>query len=224
MRFIGRPCLAACSLLAAVTLSGCSDALTVHPVALATDPVPDVPAIVGTWHYADPDGSIDRTRIVIAGEEQVGARCRQLDVTFRDGDGQNKLGDEICFVEFNGHLVAELRSPESSELYRQYLVRSGEDSFEICAGAPVWLAFEELAKDYPVGYSLDSLQYTVRERGETKLMVLISKSKDLRDFLTVALPELAAFCDTAKTDEMRWVKFVRAEEPDDEGDEGQPSE
>jgi hypothetical protein len=221
MTFVGRPYPAVCALLgAAALLAGCSDALTVHPVASATDPTPDVPAIAGTWRYADPDGSVDRTRIVITGEDQAGARCRQLEVTFHDGDAHNTLGDQICFVDFNGHLVAELRSPESSQFYRQYLVRSSEDSFELCAPVPVWLAFEQLAKDYPVGYSLDSLQHTVRKQGDSELMVLISSSKELRDFLTVALPELAAFCDTEKTGEMRWLRFVRSEDEGADGEDG----
>jgi hypothetical protein len=213
MTFVGRPFPEACALVvAAALLTGCSDALTVHPVALATDPAPDVPAIAGTWLYADPDGTSSRDRIVIAGADQAGARCRQLDVTFHEGDGSNPLGNQICFVEFNGHLIAELRGAEPPELYRQFLVRGDADEFEVCAMAPVWLAFEQLAKDYPVGYSLSNLQYTTREQGDSRLMVLISSSRELRDFLTVALPELASFCDTAKADETRWYRFVRSDE------------
>lgn len=225
MTFVGRPLLALCAWAAvALMTTGCSDALTVHPVALPTDPAPDVPSIAGTWLYAEPDGSGSSTRIVIDGEDAAGERCRDLEVTFHDGSTEIKVADEVCLVEFNGHLVAELRDPGTSQFYRQYLVRGGDERFEVCAMAPVWLAFEQLAKDSPVGYSLESLQYTVRERGDSRLMMLISKSPELRDFLTSALPELAAFCDTAKTDEMRWYAYVRSEEQEDEGEGDAPGE
>jgi hypothetical protein len=213
MSSTGRPVPASLGLLAvAIALAGCSEALTVHPVALPVDPAPDVPALAGTWIWGGSDGASDGTRVEIVGSDQPGQRCRRLTVTFLEGDTRHELGDELCLVEFNGHLVAELRDDEWPSLYRQYLVRSHDDRFELCGAGTVWLALAELPKEYPVGYSLESLQYTVRQQGDSQLMMLVSDSKSLREFLTLALPELAAFCDTAKTDELRWVGFVRAEE------------
>jgi hypothetical protein len=210
------------TLAAALALAGCSEALTVHPVALPTDPVPDVPAVAGTWLLSDLDGTSDRTRIEIAGIDQPGQRCRMVKVTFHEGGTRHELGDEICFVEFNGHLIAELHDDDWPSLYRQFLVRSHDDRFEVCSMGTVWLALAALPDEYPVGYSLDTLQYTVRQQGESNLMMLVSDSKALREFLTLALPELAAFCDTAKTDELRWIEFVHSEVTDEGGD-GEPS-
>lgn len=219
----GRPVAAVPGILAAVfALAGCSEALTVHPVALPADPAPDVPAVAGTWRLGDADGTSDRTRVEIVGTDQPGQRCRQVEVTFREGETSHALGDEVCFVEFNGHLIAELHDEEWPSLYRQYLVRSHDDRFEVCSVGTVWLALAALPEEYPVGYSLETLQYTIRQQGESSLMMLISDSKALREFLTLALPELAAFCDTAKTDELRWLEFVRSEEPES-GAEDDPS-
>jgi hypothetical protein len=94
-------------------------------------------------------------------------------------------------------------------LHRQYLVRIGDDRIETCSLWPVWVLLDELSKDGPTGYALDTLQYTVREKGESGLMVFISKPEEMRDFLEVALPELASACDQGDGG-FEWIEFERA--------------
>jgi hypothetical protein len=92
-------------------------------------------------------------------------------------------------------------------------VRIDADRIEICTGLPVWVVLAELQKRGPVGFSLDTLQYTVRDQQSGDLMVFISRPEPLREFLEIALPEAAALCDLGE-DDMTWVAFERYE-PDE---------
>jgi hypothetical protein len=110
--------------------------------------------------------------------------------------------------------VAELRTvAPTAGFYRQYLVRIDADRIEICTGLPVWVVFAELQKQGPVGFSLDTLQYTVRDQQSGDLMVFISRPEPLREFLEIALPEVVALCDLGE-DDMEWIAFERYE-PDE---------
>jgi len=127
-----------------------------------------------------------------------------------------EAGDEVCFVELNGQLVAEFRTTAPlAGFYRQYLVRIASDRIELCGGLPIWVMLAELKQDRPTGYSFDSLQHTVREQESGDLMVVISKPAEMREFLETALPELGAACDLGG-ENFKWGAFDRA--PQEEAD------
>ena len=60
---------------------------------------------------------------------------------------------------------------------------------------------------------------TYRPMGESGLMVFISKPKEMRDFLEVALPELASACDQGDGG-FEWIEFERAP-PEPEAEEAE---
>lgn len=195
-------------LSAASALGGCGDALTVHRVASALDAAPDVPSIAGHWIVRNDDG--EPTVLQIDGADVRGARCREARVTYLEDGDTMELGDEVCFVEFNGHLVAELRSASDPKFFRQYLVRITDEKIEVCGAHPIWLMLKALTEDRPTGYSLDSLAFTSRDEGdESELLVLVSDRREMREFLELALPELAAACDSGGEDLFKWFAFEK---------------
>jgi hypothetical protein len=196
-------------LSAASALGGCGDALTVHRVASALDPAPDVPSIAGHWLMRS-DGGDPVGVLQIEGADVRGARCRDVQVTYLEDDDTMELGDQVCFVEFNGHLVAELRSTSDPKFFRQYLVRITDEKIEVCGAHPIWLMLKALTEDRPTGYSLDSLAFTSRDEGdESELLVLVSDRREMREFLELALPELAAACDSGGEDLFKWFAFEK---------------
>jgi hypothetical protein len=126
-------------------------------------------------------------------------------------------------ANMNGQLLAEFHTTKPADFYRQYLVRIQSDQIEVCGGLPVWILLKELKDDRPVGYSLDSLQYTVREQEKGDLMVIISPPDEMRSFLAIALPELGSACDLAGHD-FKWAPFERLADEDDPAAEGAASE
>lgn len=204
----------AMALLTVASLAGCTDAITIHPIASYRDPDPHVPPVVGRW-VADVDGS--KATLQVEGNPEDRGRCRELSVHYQEGrDDVTLVGNEVCFVEIDGNVVAEVRVGEPYEVYRQYLVRVSEDRIQTCSLWPVWVLLDELSSSGPTGYALDTLQYTVRERGDNELMVFISKPKELREFLEVALPELVSACDNSDGG-VAWISFERAP-PDEESE------
>jgi len=196
-------------LLAASALSGCGDALTVHRVASALDAAPDVPSIAGHWLMRGDEGESVAV-LQVEGVDARGARCREARVTYLEDADTIELGDEVCFVEFNGHLVAELRSASDPKFFRQYLVRITDEKIEVCGAHPIWLMLEWLTEDRPTGYSLDSLAFTSRDEGdESDLLVFVSDRQEMREFLELALPELAAACDAGDEDFFKWFAFEK---------------
>lgn len=202
-------------------LAGCTDALTVWPVAAGVqgDAPVDVPAVAGTWRMADegPEGptlDIDQ----VPGEHGT---CRGGLITYTESGNARQIGDQTCLINIGGNLIAEVRSVEPIKgFFRQYLVRVTEDRIEVCTGLPVWVGLQVLQKERPVGYALESLDYTLRERGEEgDLMIFISQPARLREFLALSLPELVAACDT-HDDNFSWVAFERAE-PESPADKAQ---
>lgn len=200
------------------SLSGCGDAITVHPLARYLDVDPDVPPVAGSWIARNDDGDV--AVLDVEGGATDRQRCREATIHYKEGADDTVVGDQVCFLELNGHLIAELRIGEPYEVYRQYLVRVSEERIETCGLWPVWVMLQELARDRPVGYSLDSLQYTEREQGESKLLVFISQPRAMRDFLELALPELAFACDSGG-EEFNWMRFERMS-PDETPAEEQP--
>jgi hypothetical protein len=195
-------------LSAASALSGCGDALTVHRVASALDAAPDVPSIAGRWLMRSDDG--EPAVLQIEGADVRGARCREAQVTYLEDGDTIELGDEVCFVEFNGYLVAELRSASDPQFFRQYLVRITDEKIEVCGAHPIWLMLEWLTEDRPTGYSLDSLAFTSRDEGdESDLLVFVSDRQEMREFLELALPELSAACDAGGEDFFKWFAFEK---------------
>jgi hypothetical protein len=193
-------------------LAGCTDAITVWPVAkgVSGDGV-DVPPLAGHWRIAGKGEGAPTLEVGhVPGEH---GQCRGGKVIYTEDGEATDLGDETCFVNLAGNLVAELRSVAPlAGFYRQYLVRLDADRIEVCTGLPVWVIFAELQKG-PVGFSLDTLQYTVRDQETGDLMVFISRPEPLREFLEIALPEAAARCDRAD-DDLKWIAFERYE-PDE---------
>jgi hypothetical protein len=204
-------------LAAATLLTGCADALTVHSVVLPDDPAPDVPSLVGRWQNTQSGiGGV----LTVEGDPEARGQCREGSGHFRSG-ADDARATRVCFVELDGYLIAEVESaPPIEGFYRQYLVRIEEDRLEVCGAMPVWMMLAGLAKEHPVGYSLDTLQYTTREEAYYLLMVLISKSEELREFLKTALPELSMACDTHTSSEIDWNTFERVpdEEPTEDGE------
>ncbi|HET7204811.1 MAG TPA: hypothetical protein VFI92_15735 [Steroidobacteraceae bacterium] len=193
-------------LLAAGSLAGCSDAITVHPMARYLDASPEVPPLAGKWIVRNGDG--DAALLEVDGRETDQGRCRVATIHYREGDEDTVLGNAVCFFELNGHLLAELTIGEPYEVYRQYLVKVSTERIEACGMSPVWVMLLALAEDRPVGYSLEALQYTERGQNEGKLLVFISQPKEMRQFLELALPELASACDSGG-EEFDWFAFER---------------
>jgi hypothetical protein len=102
-------------------------------------------------------------------------------------------------------------------------VRIQSDRIEVCGGLPVWVLLKELKDDGPVGYSFDSLQYTVREQEKGDLMVIISPPDAMRDFLEIALPELGSACDLGDR-KFTWAPFERMPDEEKPAAEGTASE
>jgi hypothetical protein len=144
----------------------------------------------------------------VEGAESDQGRCRQATVHYKEGADDTVVGNEVCFFELNGHLIAELTIGEPYEVYRQFLVKASDERIETCGFWPVWVMLAELADDRPVGYSLDALQYTERQSGDSGLLVFISESREMREFLELALPELAAACDSGG-EAFEWIAFER---------------
>lgn len=193
--------------LAAGGLSGCSDAVTIHPMSSYLDPSADVPPVAGRWIANDDRGGVAVLQVDGAPEDR--ARCREVTVRYLEGSDDTLVGNQVCFFELNGHLVAELEIGEPYEVYRQFLVKVSEERIEACSLWPIWVMLDQLSEDRPTGYSLDALEYTERERGDSTLMVFIAKPKEMRAFLEVALPELASACDTGG-EGFEWNAFERA--------------
>lgn len=195
------------TLAAAALLAGCADAITVHSIVLRDDPVPDVPSLAGRWQPAETGGASGF--LTIEGSAEDRGQCRDGSGRFTSG-GDEFSAERVCLLELDGNLIAEIKSgPPIEGFYRQYLVRVQEDRLEVCGEVPVWVLFQVLAKEHPVGYSLDALQYTIREQDYYSLMVLISKPDELREFLKTALPELVTACDTHASSEITWAVLER---------------
>lgn len=216
-------------LVAAIGVGGCTDALTVHPVATAETGDPEVPSVTGTWiarkNASRGEDAREIGRLVIEGNEADRRQCRKGHIEFREGSDVTDLGGDVCFVDIDGYLVAELKTPPPYVFYRQFLVRIDTDTIAACGALPVWVFLEGLQESGVTGYALESLQYTRRnQRDDADLLVFISKPSELRDFLEVALPELASACDSAgpagenDLDDLGWIIFERAppEEPAEE--------
>lgn len=210
--------LAAMFVAASVGLTGCSDAITVHSLAKGVRADLEVPAVAGRWQLAN--GEAGAPLLIVDHRPDDTGLCRAGLVRYIENGETTEAGDEVCFVELNGQLIAEFRTTAPlADFYRQFLVRMTRERIELCGGLPVWVALSELRNDRPTGYSFDSLQYTVREQESGDLMVLISKPAEMRDFLETALPELGAACDLGG-EIFTWTPFERAplEEADAEAD------
>jgi hypothetical protein len=198
---------AAC--LLAAGMSGCTDAITVWPVAKGLHTDVDVPPLAGHWRVAGAGAGAPTLEVAhVPGEH---GQCRGGRVTYTEDSDASELGDETCFLDIDGSLVAELRSVAPiAGFYRQYLVRIDAERIEVCTGLPIWVMLAELEKSAPVGYSLDALEYTVRDQEMGDLMVFISRPEPMRELLATALPELVALCDFGAGD-IKWVAFERYE-------------
>lgn len=205
----------------AIGLAGCSDAITVHSIATGFQETPDVPELGGRWRLATDED--DASILVVEHRPGDKGQCRAGTVTYIEDGEADEAGDEVCFIELNGQLLAEFHTTKPADFYRQYLVRIQSDQIEVCGGLPVWILLKELKDDRPVGYSLDSLQYTVREQEKGDLMVIISPPDEMRSFLAIALPELGSACDLAGHD-FKWAPFERLADEDDPAAEGAASE
>jgi hypothetical protein len=199
--------------VAAITigLAGCADAITVHSIAKGSQETPDVPAVDGRWRLATDEN--DASILVVDHRPGDKGQCRAGKVTYIEDSETNEAGDEVCFIELNGQLLAEFHTTKPADFYRQYLVRIQSDRIEVCGGLPVWVLLQELQDDGPTGYSLDTLQYTVRGQEKGDLMVIISKPDEMRAFLEMALPELGSACDLGDR-KFVWAQFERT--PDEE--------
>lgn len=204
-----RRILWAATLLAAAGLGGCTDAITVWPVAAGVQGTAkvDVPAVAGHWRMSGegPDGPTLEVGHV-PGERGT---CRGGIVKYTETGNVTELGDQTCFIDLDGNLVAEMRSvAPMAGFFRQYLVRVEADRIEVCTGLTLWAVLEAMAEDQPVGYSLDSIEHTVRDQESGDLMVIIERPEPMRQFLASALPELVAACDQHHND-LGWVAFER---------------
>jgi hypothetical protein len=203
-------------------LAGCTDAITVWPVAGGAydASVPHVPPVAGHWRVAGDD--TDGPTLEVGHVPGDQASCRGGMVVYTESGNVTNVGDQTCFVDIDGSLVAEVRTVEPmARFYRQYLVRIEPDRIEVCTGLPVWVVLDELRKDSPVSYALDTLDYTVREQESGDLMVFISKPQPMREFLATALPEAAAACDRGAND-FEWIAFERYEPDVEPGTEPAP--
>jgi hypothetical protein len=205
----------------AIGLTGCADAITVHSLAQASQAAPDVPAVDGRWRLATDED--DASILVVEHQPGEKGRCRAGTVTYIEGGDSIEYGDEVCFIDLNGQLLAEFHTTKPADFYRQYLVRIQSDRIEVCGGLPVWVMLKELQDDRPTGYSFDSLQYTVRTKSDADLMVIISGPDDMRAFLEIALPELGAACDLGD-DDYKWAPFERLRDEEQPAVEGAISE
>jgi hypothetical protein len=220
MEWRGRRLVWGCLLVTAAGLAGCTDAVTVHPLVTAETRDPDVPSITGTWIAGADAGSgkdiEDLPTLEIEGNEADLRQCRKGRIVFHEGSDTSDVGQDVCFVDINGHLIAEVQTPAPYVFYRQFLVRVDRDAIAVCGALPVWVLLQDIQDSSVTGYSLESLPFTVRKRNDDDLMVFISKSRELRDFLELALPELASVCDRAEAagkrdfDDFTWVVFERA--------------
>ena len=189
-------------------LTGCGDAITVHSLAKGVRADLEVPAVAGRWQLAN--GESGAPLLIIDHRPDDTGLCRAGLVRYIENGETREVGDEVCFVELNGQLIAEFRTTAPlAGFYRQYLVRITRERIELCGGLPVWLMLSELRNDRPTGFSFDSLQYTVRAQESGDLMVLISKPAEMRQFLEIALPELGAACDLGG-ENFKWTPFERA--------------
>jgi hypothetical protein len=192
---------------ASVGLTGCGDAITVHSLAKGVRADLEVPAVAGRWQLAN--GESGAPLLIVDHRPDDTGLCRAGLVRYIENGETREVGDEVCFVELNGQLIAEFRTTAPlADFYRQYLVRITRERIELCGGLPVWVMLSELRNDRPTGYSFDSLQYTVRAQESGDLMVLISKPAEMREFLETALPELGAACDLGG-ENFKWTPFER---------------
>lgn len=209
----------AATILLATGLAGCTDAITVWPVAAGVEgsAAVDVPPLAGHWRALEAgEGGPTLDVGHVPGEHGT---CRGGMVSFTDSGEVTEIGDQTCFIDLAGNLLAEVRSvAPMAGFYRQYLVRIETDRIEVCTGLPVWVVLAKLQKEGPVGFDLDTLDHTVREQQAGDLMVFIAQPEPMREFLATALPEAAALCDRGD-DDITWIAFERYE-PDEERADG----
>lgn len=205
----------------AIGLTGCADAITVHSLAQYSQDTPDVPEVDGRWQLATDEADV--SILVVDHRPGDEGRCRAGDVTYIENGDSTEYGDEVCFIELNGQLLAEFHTTKPADFYRQYLVRIQSDRIEVCGGLPVWVLLKELKNDRPTGYTFESLQYTVRLQEKGDLMVIISSPDEMRAFLEIALPELGSACDLGDHD-FKWSLFERLPGEEPQADEGAASE
>jgi hypothetical protein len=180
------PCLLAVTCLLAGGLTGCTDAITVWPIAqgVPLDGV-EVPPLAGHWRVAGGGEAAPTLEVGhVPGER---SQCRGGRVTYTENGNVSEIGDQTCFINMGD-----------------------SDRIEVCVGLPVWVILAELQKGGLAGFSLDTLQYTVRDQETGDLMVFISRPEPLREFLEIALPEAVARCDRAD-DDFEWIAFERYE-------------
>lgn len=205
----------------AIGLTGCADAITVHSIAKDSGDRVDVPTVDGRWRLATDEDDV--ALLVVEHRPGDEGQCRAGKVTYVENGDSTEYGDEVCFVELNGQLLAEFHTTQPADFYRQYLVRIQSDRIEVCGGLPVWVLLKELKNDRPTGYSFDSLQYTVRLQEKGDLMVIISPPDEMLAFLEIALPELGSACDLGDRD-FKWSPFERLPAEEEQAEEGAPGE
>jgi hypothetical protein len=175
---------------------------------------------VGTWKRGLPDG---QATLTVDGPADDVGQCRDGAGRF-DAGGDVAEASVVCFVDIDGYLVAEVESATPTEgFYRQFLVRfDGEDRFEVCGESTIWPLLRQLAAEHAVGYSLDALQHTTREKQYQVLMVFIALPAEMREFLASALPELAAACDSGAGPEFSWVPYDKVPPDEQQAEEQAP--
>ena len=98
----------------AIGLTGCGDAITVHSIAKRSQETPDVPAVDGRWRLATDED--DASILVVDHRPGDEGQCRAGNVTYIENGDSTEYGDEVCFIQLNGQLLAEFHSTKPAAL------------------------------------------------------------------------------------------------------------
>jgi hypothetical protein len=218
--------------LPALAMAACGGGYTVHPVVDESNALTAVEGLEGIWIAGDGD---DYWAMQIAAVPVASRTCQEAAMRVWEEssslDEPPMLEGRFCLTEIAGRTVAELGTASEPLLYQHFLVRIERSRIAVCGGVSVWATFKDSADgDTPV-YSMEGLEYTVRRRGETEDVFIISDPDDLRAYLARNLPRLADQCDANNQDDSgpAWVVFERVtpspekEAPTESGPPGQPS-
>lgn len=213
-------------------LAGCEDGFTVYSIIENPDTdAAERVELYGTWVYQDP-GADGYMAIRISPSSLRNRLCDIAEVVVSEEpaslDTPPMIEGQLCMTEVAGLTVAELVTPGQPWLYRHYLVRLEPTRISVC-GLSLWATFEGTPDAEGAPFSLDGLDYTVRRRGETHDVFVISPEDELRAYLEKNLPRLADLCSKDKAGDEEapsWWVFERvtpmpADGPDeaDEADE-----
>jgi hypothetical protein len=210
MRTPARGCRAALAIFVALGLGGCDSVYTLHSICEPGDGPSTVPDLSGLWKPSDADAS---GVLRIAAEDYDIGRRRDADIRWfgASSEEDQPMGDAICFVPVEEHLVAEVRTTGQVPLYQQVLFKFDQQSISFCDAA--WVELLEWAGDHPEASAVHGIEFGRRGSTFGAEFIVTSSADAIRTYLEARLPKLAKACDADHDDGPGWATYTRLTPP-----------